>query len=51
MSYIVGMKIKTLVALLALSCAVVVGEEEDEEDNGKQRMATLLAACLAKAES
>ena len=48
MSYIVAMKIKTLVALLALSCAVVVGEEEDEEDNGKQRMANFIGGVLGK---
>ena len=48
MGYIVRMKIKTLVALLALSCVVALADEEDEEDNGKQRMANFIGGVLGK---
>lgn len=47
MSYIVGMKIKTLVALLALSCAVVVGEDDPYETFRKNKAIRIKNGCEA----
>ena len=49
MNDILGMKTKTLVALLALSCAVVVGEDEDETLNADFEETKKVANALSNA--
>jgi len=48
MSYIVGMKIKTGLVVLALAASSLVAGDNAEEDNGKQRMANFIGGVLGK---